>query len=399
MKAPLVTGIGCVSSLGLSAAETWENLLAGRSGIRQITAFSPAGLRNDLAGAIMLPQEIVDFAEREDIRSRLILLAVLAIDEALMDAGLSRGMPEGKKCALLVGTSLGMSLTASGGEEDQPTVLEGDENNASFTELARSLGNRYHLEGRTQVVSTACSSGTHAIALAREMILHGGYDVVIAGGADTLDRMKYLGHTALSTLTLTLPRPFAADRAGTLFGEGAAFIVLRSAYDADSCYATCAGAGYSTDIYHVTAPDPEGEGGALAIRAALTDAGIAAESVDHVNLHGSGTTLNDSAEFKALHAVFGNRIGEICCTSIKAAIGHVMGAAGAIEAVAAILSIRHQAVPPTINVSTADLAHPLGLVTESALHCDIRYALSNSFGFGGANGTLIFGPAPSRQGG
>ncbi len=399
MKAPLVTGIGCISPLGLSAAATWENLLAGRSGIQQITDFSSAGLRNNLAGAIRLPQEILDFAEREDILSRLILLAVLAIDEALTDAGLSQGMPEGKKCALMIGTSLGMSLVAPGVEEGQLTVLEGDESNASLTELASFLGNRYQLEGRTQVISTACASGTHAISLAREMILHGGYDIVIAGGADSLDRMKYLGHTALSTLTPTLPRPFANDRAGTLFGEGAAFVVLRRADNVETCYATCAGAGYSTDIYHVTAPDPEGKGGAFAIRSALADAGIAAEAVDHINLHGSGTILNDSAEFNALHTVFGNRIGKIACTSIKAAIGHAMGAAGAIEAVATILSVHHQAVPPTLNLTATDLSNPLGLVTGCALHCDIRYAISNSFGFGGANGTLVFGRDPNQQGG
>ena len=397
MKAPLVTGIGCVSSLGLCSAATWEGLVSGRSGIRKIVDFSISGLRNDLAGAISLPQEVLDFAHCEGIRSRLILLAVLALDEALRDAGLQQGMPDGKKCALLVGTSLGMSLVAPGCEEGSLTVLEGAESNASFTHLARSLGNRYRLEGRTQVISTACASGTHAIALAREMILYGGYDIVIAGGADSLDRMKYLGHTALSTLTPTVPRPFANDRTGTLFGEGAAFVVLRRAEDVETCYATCTGAGYSTDIFHVTAPDPEGEGGASAIRAALADAGIAAESVDHVNLHGSGTVLNNSAEFKALHAVFGNRIGEIACTSNKASIGHAMGAAGAIEAVATILSVHHQLVPPTLNLSATDLAHPLGLVTGSAIHCGIRYAMSNSFGFGGANGTLIFGSAAGQQ--
>lgn len=373
--------------------------MSGRSGIRKIVDFSISGLRNDLAGAIRLPQEVLEFAYSESICSRLILLAVLAIDEALRDAGLSQGMPEGKKCALMVGTSLGMSLVTPGIEEGALTVLEGDESNASFTELARSLGKRYRLEGRTQVISTACASGTHAIALAREMILYGGYDIVIAGGADSLDRMKYLGHTALSTLTPTIPRPFANDRTGTLFGEGAAFIVLRRAEDVETCYASCAGAGYSTDIYHVTAPAPDGSGGALAIRAALADAEIAPESIDHVNLHGSGTVLNDSAEFNALHAVFGNRIGEIACTSNKAAIGHAMGAAGAIEAVATILSVRHQLVPPTLNLLATDLAHPLGLVTGSALHCGIRYAMSNSFGFGGANGTLIFGAVTGQQGG
>lgn len=395
MTAPIVTGIGCLSALGLSAAESWENLLGGRTGIRRIADFSTEGLRSQLAGAIALPPELLAFAKTEAIGSRLLLLAILAIEEALRDARLPRRGPFGTKCALVIGTSLGMSLVAPGGEE-RLTVLEGDEDNDNFAALARFLGNRYGMQETTQVISTACASGTHAIGLGRALIMHGGYDVVIAGGADTLDRMKYLGHTALSTLTPTLPRPFASNRDGTLFGEGAAFVVLQRDDGRTPCYATCAGAGFSTDIHHVTAPDPEGKGGALAMRYALADAGIPPHAVDHVNLHGSGTALNDSAELKALQAVFGDWLAEIACTSNKAAVGHAMGAAGAIEAVATIQSVRGKAVPPTLNVPAGGVAGPLGLVIGEAVRRDIRYAISNSFGFGGANGTLVFGRAPNR---
>lgn len=157
-------------------------------------------------------------------------------------------------------------------------------------------------------------------------------------------------------------------------------------------HATCIGAGYSTDVHHVTAPDPEGEGGAVAIRAALADAGLAADAIGHVNLHGSGTALNDEAEFKALRSVFGRRIAQIPSTSVKAAVGHAMGAAGALEAVATVLALRERAVPPTLNVAAGEVAFDLDLVTEASRHgVEIDFAISNSFGFGGANGALVFG--------
>lgn len=340
-------------------------------------------------------------AEAEGEKARLRLFAFAALDEALADAGIDLAAlrARGGKAALVVGTSLGMSLVAPETVAEPLAELDGhgDRINADLGELAAALERRLGLPGEVMIVSTACASATHAIALARDMIRFGGYDVVIAGGADSLDRMKYLGHSALSTLTTGLPRPFSRDRDGTLFGEGAGFLVMEAAGASTGRgrtrrHATCIGAGYSTDVHHVTAPDPEGEGGAVAIRAALADAGLAADAIGHVNLHGSGTALNDEAEFKALRSVFGRRIAQIPSTSVKAAVGHAMGAAGALEAVATVLALRERAVPPTLNVAAGEVAFDLDLVTEASRHgVEIDFAISNSFGFGGANGALVFG--------
>lgn len=399
--APVVTGLGCVSAIGEDVRSFWTALLGGETGIKQIEEFPRDGLRTPLAGVVRVSPTLKAFADAEGETARLRLFAYAALDEALADAGidLAAVRAKGGKAALVLGTSLGMSLVApeAVGEPLAEYDGHGDRANADLGDLAAAVERRYGLDGEVTIVSTACASATHAIALARDMIRFDGYDVVIAGGADSLDRMKYLGHSALSTLTTDLPRPFSRKRDGTLFGEGAGFLVMEAAGALEGDgerrrYARCVGAGYSTDIHHVTAPDPEGEGGAAAIRAALDDAGLAADAVGHVNLHGSGTALNDGSEFKALQAVFGDRVARLPSTSIKAAVGHAMGAAGALEAVATVLALRDRALPPTLNVAAGDVEFTLDLVTERCRRgVEVDYAVSNSFGFGGANGALVFG--------
>jgi 3-oxoacyl-[acyl-carrier-protein] synthase II len=204
--------------------------------------------------------------------------------------------------------------------------------------------------------------------------------------------MKYLGHSALNTLTPTQIRPFAKERDGTLFGEGAGVLVLEreSLAHGRPPYAVCAGAGYSCDAYHITGPDPSGAGALEAMRQALDDAGVRPEEVGHINLHGSGTPLNDAMECAAIRQLFGPAADRIPVSSIKPAIGHAMGAAGALEAVATVLSLREQAIPPTLNVPAPDPDLSLNLVCGHAHEAAIRHALSNSFGFGGCNGTVLF---------
>lgn len=391
MDAPLVTGIGCVSALGLGRERYWSALTSGQSGVKEISTFEVTGLRSSRAGAIELTPAMQDEAQRYRIPSRLELFATLALDEALADAGLERGSLKSRRVALIAGTSLGMSLVApdlSG--RPLPSYSEGA-SGGDLSAFADALARRYGLEGRTLMVSTACASSTHALCMARDMILEGEYDVVLAGGADTLDRMKYLGHTALGTLTPGAPKPFTEARDGTLFGEGAAFLVLERTSPSRRHYATCCGGGFSTDIHHLTAPDPQGRGAILSMQAAITDAGLHADQIDHVNLHGSGTDLNDTAEALAVQAVFGERARRLPCTSIKPAIGHTMGAAGALEAVATVLSVHTQQIPRTLNVSAPEVALGLEIVSSDGYRNPIRYALSNSFGFGGANGTVVFG--------
>lgn len=406
MTAATITGLGCVCALGEGVPAFWDALLAGRSGIKDIEEFPQDGLRNVKAGVLRVSPALRARAERDGIDARLLLFAAAALDEALADAGLAPGTPDtplagrGRKAALVCGTSLGMSLVAPDIVGETLAEYDGRDGraNADLAALAEALDRRYGFGGDVSIVSTACASGTHAIALALDMIRHDGYDLVVAGGADSLDRMKYLGHSALNTLTTDLPRPFSTRREGTLFGEGAGFLVLEAPHRAQERagarrhHGTCLGAGYSTDINHVTAPDPEGAGGAMAIRAAIEDAGLEPDAIDHVNLHGSGTGLNDTAEFSALTAVFGDRVRRLPSTSIKAAVGHAMGAAGAIEAVASVLALRDGLVPPTVNVPAEDVAFALDLVTGSGRRVEgMRHALSNSFGFGGANGAVVFG--------
>lgn len=394
MTVPLVTGLGCISALGEGASSYWRALTAGEVGLSEIRTFPSEGLRNTLAGVVRISPGLSAFAEAEGIASRLHLFAFAAIDEALADAAIDiAGLRlAGRKVALVAGTSLGMSLVAPDKVGERLTELEGDDDNADLGKLGEVLERRYGLPGEVTIVSTACASATHAIGLARDMIRHDGYDVVVAGGADSLDRMKYLGHSALSTLTTGYPRPFSSARDGTLFAEGAGFLVLEADRgEGRQRYAACTGAGYSTDVYHVTAPDPEGSGGAMAMEAALADAGLEPHAVDHVNLHGSGTPLNDSAEYNAMTTVFGAHASRIPSTSIKAAIGHVMGAAGGLEAVATVLSLKDGIIPPTVNVAPGTVDFDLDLVTERSRRAgSLTHALSNSFGFGGANGVVVF---------
>ncbi len=224
------------------------------------------------------------------------------------------------------------------------------------------------------------------------MIVFEGYDAVICGGADTLDRMKYLGHSALNTLTPTVIQPFGAERDGTIFGEGAGMLVLESASRRNGKVplAVCSGSGFSCDAYHITAPDPSGAGAVQAMKEALRDAGLAPGDIDHINLHGSGTLHNDAVEGKAIGEVFGRAASSIPVSSVKSAIGHAMGAAGACEAVATVLSVMHQKIPPTVNTRAKDPTFPVNLVCGAAMDWKIEHALSNSFGFGGCNGALVF---------
>lgn len=383
---PLVIGLGAVCSLGANIHEIWPRLCEGQLGIRPITGFSREGLRTELAGWI----EVGDIVQST---SRLEHFLVAALEEALANAKLDANACKEKRIGLVFGTSLGMSLVDPNLLPAPLDVMAGDGHNADLTMLADRLRLRFPFMSDIRVISNACSSGTHAIGLAADMLKYEGFDVVVAGGADVVDRLKYLGHTALGTLTTSLPCPYSRERSGTLFGEGAAFVVLQPddvAGRADA-YARCSGSGYSTDVQYLTAPDETGAGASVAVRNALREAGVAPIEIDHINLHGSGTALNDSAEFAALQSVFGERISAIPSTSVKAAVGHLMGAAGALEAVVTILSLHRATVPPTAQTQAEDLAFPIDLVVGKPRALpNARHALSLSLGFGGTNGALIF---------
>jgi 3-oxoacyl-[acyl-carrier-protein] synthase II len=392
MKTAVVTGLGCVSPLGDTVPEFWDGLIAGKTGISPIGGFSRDHLRNGSAGEIRLKPDQVAYAREKGIHSRLVFLADLAISEAVRDSGLSAAYLGTKRVGLVIGISLGMSLVREGVESVRENAGPGDDSFDDISGFAAELAERYGITGEAFTVSTACAAGTNAIGIARDMIVLDGYDAVICGGADTLDRMKYLGHTGLTTLTPTTIKPFAADRDGTIFGEGAGILVLEAAENLAGRrpYAVCAGSGFSCDANHITAPDPAGAGAMHAMQDALRDAGLAPAAIDYINLHGSGTPHNDTVESMAICGVFGDKATSIPVSSIKSAIGHAMGAAGACEAVATVLSVKYQKIPPTAGVQAKDPELPLQLVCGAAMDRRIEHALSNSFGFGGCNGSVIF---------
>ncbi|MDE0015137.1 MAG: beta-ketoacyl-[acyl-carrier-protein] synthase family protein [Candidatus Poribacteria bacterium] len=408
MKKVIVTGVGCLSALGKNAPQFWGRLTAGKTGITGITNFSHQFLRNTKAGEVKTFSSLLEYAEKMSITSRLSLFAHWAIEEALLDSGLHRDSLKDLNVGLVLGVSLGMSLVQQVLECDDTCLKSALNTSSDLSELVNEVAENFAIRGEAIVVSTACASGTNAIGISKDMICYEDYDVVICGGVDTLDRAKYLGHTALNTLTPDSMKPFTPARNGTLFGEGTGILVLSSddwyrrtigtssmaannqACDQRSPYAVCSGAGYSCDAMHVTAPDDTAAGAIEAIRESLQDAGIGPEAVGYINLHGSGTPLNDAMESTAIATVFGKAANLIPVSSIKPAIGHTMGAAGALEAIATVLSIKHQRIPPMLNVSDEQLLFPLRFICGSSIDAPINHALSNSFGFGGCNGTVLF---------
>jgi len=392
MDKVIVIGMGCITALGHNVPQFWEGLVAGRTGISPISGFNREFLRNPCAGEIRLSPRMITYARVERIRSRLALFAALAIEEALRQSRLEDEHLRTRKVGLVVGVSLGMSLAKG---EIAARSENADASEETFDDLsgfAGELADRFGLRGEACTVSTACASGTNAVGIARDMIVLEEYDAVVCGGADTLDRMKCFGHSALNTLTPTSIQPFSAERDGTIIGEGAGMLVLEPARNLNGrrALAVCAGSGFSCDANHITAPDPAGAGAIHAMREALSDAGLEPADIDYINLHGSGTPHNDAVECRAIAEVFGCAVSGIPVSSIKAAIGHAMGAAGACEAVATVLSIVHQKVPPTANTRAKDPAFPVHLICAGPIDWKIEHALSNSFGFGGCNGTVIF---------
>ncbi len=388
----VVTGLGSVTALGDSVEQFCNGLVAGRTGIAPISGFSREFLRNQCAGEIRLSPRMIDYASTRKISSRLGLFARLGMEEALQRSGLPDEALRAKKVGLVLGVSCGMALVQRGIAEVGESAGVPEAAFDDLSDFAGELADQLGLRGEAFTVSTACAAGTNAIGIAADMILLDGYDAVLCGGVDTLDRMKYLGHSALNTLTPTSIRPFAAERDGTIFGEGAGLLLLESSRNLNgrAPLAVCAGSGFSCDAHHVTAPDPAGAGAIHAIREALRDAHLKPSDINYINLHGSGTPHNDAVECRAIAEIFEDAVPSIPVSSIKAALGHTMGAAGGCEAVATVLSIVHQQVPPTVNTRIKDPAFSVQLVCGEAIEWKINHALSNSFGFGGCNGTVVF---------
>jgi 3-oxoacyl-[acyl-carrier-protein] synthase II len=394
-----VSGIGAVCGLGWGAAALWEGLRAGRTAIGPFRRFDNAAHRTHLAAEAGPPPPELARAvpgwHRLSIADRF---ALFAAREAVAQAGL--GIPLGVEDAgVYFGSSTGGMFESERFFEEllrdrkgRLSALASQQVNGPGDAVARHLG----VTGPVETLSSACASGALALGAALEAVRSGDVEVAVAGGSDSLCQLTYAGFNALRSVDEVPCRPFRAGRAGMSFGEGAAVLVLepleRALARGAEPLAVLAGAGASCDAHHMTAPDPSGRGAAAALAAALADSGLPADAIDFVNVHGTGTPLNDAAEWNALRQVFGERAAEIPLVATKALVGHLLGCSGSLEAVATILCLRHGELHPAPSSGeAADPELPVSLVVDEPLPLpDARAAVSTSLAFGGSNAALVF---------
>ncbi len=394
MRRVAVTGLGAVTALGPDVASLERGLRAGTCGVVECTKFSTVGYRSSLAGQAPEPTPPVDPELIANV-SRPDRFGLQAAFEAVKMAGLEAH--ELERAALVFGTGTGgagiteeyFRLFVKDGAP--PASMLVSHQPASVTDLvARHLG----VHGPRTTLMTACSSSATAIGYAADRIRLGHVDVALAGGAEGLCRLTYAGFNSLRATSPDHCRPFDADRKGLNLGEGAAVLVLedyeRARARGATIYAVLAGYGITADAHHMTAPHPDGDGAARAMNAALDDAGLSADAVGYINAHGTATPHNDSAETAAIKTVLGARAPRVPVSSIKSMVGHTLGAAGAIEAVASVLTLHRNFIPPTVNLRTPDPAFGLDFVPDRARELAVEVVISNSFAFGGNNTALAF---------
>lgn len=400
--------MGAVTPLGIGVAPTWEAILAGRSGVSHITKFDTAEFPTRIAAEVkgFNPE---DFVDRKEIKRMdpFIQIAMAAAHLAMADAGLSLDDRTGPRTGVFVGSGLGGLGTL---EHYHKAYLEGGARKISPFFIPMLISNlapghiamKYGAKGPNITTTTACAASSHAIGEALEAIRRGACDAVIAGGTEsTITPMGLGGFCAMKALSTrngdpaAASRPFDKDRDGFVMGEGAAMLILEELEAAKrrgaKIYAELLGYGASADAYHVTAPAPGGEGAVRCMQAALADGRVDPGDVEYINAHGTSTPYNDLYETMAIKTVFKDHSSRLMVSSTKSMTGHLLGAAGAIESVFSVLAVRDGAVPPTINYETPDPECDLDYVPNTARNRPIRYALSNSFGFGGTNSCLLFG--------
>ena len=414
MRRVVVTGLGLVTPLGGDVETTWRNLIAGKSGIAGITRFDVSDHKAKIAGEIKPkdhewgfdPDKRVDHKVQRQV-DPFIVYAIDAAGQALEDAGLTE-MDEAtrERAGVSIGSGIGglpgiesesLVLAERGPGRVSPHFVHGRLINLTSGQVSI----KYGLMGPNHSVVTACSTGAHSIGDAARMIKDGDADIMLAGGAEsTVNPLGVAGFAQAKALNTSFndrpteaSRPYDKNREGFVMGEGAGVVVLEEYEHAKArgakIYAEVVGYGMSGDAYHVTAPHPEGRGAELAMRMALRKAGMEPEASDYVNAHGT-STMADTIELGAVKRVMGNDLGGASMSSTKSAIGHLLGGAGAVEAIFCILAIRDQIVPPTLNLDDPDEGtEGVDLVPHKAKKRRVRAALNNSFGFGGTNASLI----------
>jgi 3-oxoacyl-[acyl-carrier-protein] synthase II len=407
LRRVVVTGLGAVSPVGVGAETMWTNLVRGKSGIGPITLFDPAGFETTIAGEVegFAPE---DFLDRKQLKKtdRFVQFAVGASGLALEDSGVEVTPALAERFGVVIGSGIGGLSTI---EEFHNTLLARGPRKISPFYMPRLLVNMapghvsmtFGLKGPNACVVTACASGNNSLASAARMIMLGEATAMLAGGAEAgITPMGVSGFNGLKALSTRndeprrASRPFDLERDGFVMGEGAGVLVLEEMDHALArgarIYAELAGYGETADAYHVTAPAPGGEGAARCMSAALATAGLGPGDIDYVNAHGTSTKSNDLAETQAIRSVFGDKADDVAISSTKSMTGHLLGAASGIEAVASVLAIDRNVVPPTINLENPDPECDLDYVPNHSREMDVKAVLTNSFGFGGVNGCLVF---------
>jgi 3-oxoacyl-[acyl-carrier-protein] synthase II len=394
MSRVVVSGLGVVSPYGSGTKTFWAGLAAGACAIRPITLIDTEGFRSRVAAEV--PADAMAGLGVSPRRARADRLGLAAAREALADAGL--GPADRAEAALVIGAVGGGMLEGEAWYWEETRTGRPSPRIKALRSIlpythAETIGWRLGIGGPKETVVMACASGAASIALAADLVREGVVPLALAGGVDALTRICFMGFNALKLLDPDPCRPFDRDRKGMSIGEAAAFVVLE---DAERCrargardFAKLLGAGISTDAHHVTSPHPEGEGMARAMMLALAAARVDPRAVDYVNAHGTGTLQNDRIEALAIARVLG--AGRVPISSTKSLVGHTMAAAGSLEAVASILALHHGLIPPTANLREVDPEIPFDCVPNIARPAPIEVALTNSFGFGGQNVSLVFG--------
>ena len=416
MRRVVVTGLGMVTPLGCGVEPTWKRLLRGESGAGKIDSFDVSDIackiaceipRGDGSNATFNPDQWMEPKEQRKV-DEFILFAMCAARQALDDAGWRpTSYDEQTTTGVLIGSGIGgiegiaeaaIQLHEKGPRRVSPFFIPGRIINLASGFVSIAFG----LKGPNHAVVTACSTGAHAIGDAARLVALGDADVMVAGGAESpVNRISLAGFSALRALSTNFnddptraSRPYDKDRDGFVMGEGAGVVVVEALDHAKArgakIYAELIGYGMSGDAHHITAPAPDGDGALRCMKGAIRTAGISTGDIDYINAHGTSTPLGDEIELGAVQKLVGNAAGRMSMSSTKSCIGHLLGAAGAVEAIFSILAIRDRVVPPTINLDNPSVDTPIDLVPHQARKRDVDTALSNSFGFGGTNASLIF---------
>jgi len=398
--------MGMISPLGHDVASTWEAILAGKSGVARIDHFDPSDLSCQICSRVK-DFDAAHYMPEKEARKRdyFIQYGMAAAIQAIQDAKLEVTAENAHRIGLAVGSGIGglpsierhhSVLLESGPRRISPFFIPG----ALINMIAGNLSIEYGMKGPNISLVSACTTGAHNIGVAARTIVYNDADVMVAGAAEmATTKLGIAGFAAMRALSTRndeptkASRPWDKDRDGFVLGDGAGIIILEEYEHAKArgahIYAELIGFGMSADAHHITSPDPEGRGAAAAMNAAMADAGVRPEEVQYINAHGT-STMGDELEVKGIKLSFGSHAERLAVSSTKSMTGHLLGAAGAVEAIFSILAMRDRVAPPTINLDNPDVGCDLNLVPHTPQKMDINVVLSNSFGFGGTNGTLIF---------